>query len=98
MQAPETIEIVEATETRMRGACLINGCSCKDSRIVSYRRAAFFAAMALRSGQTAKRVVAVEPTWRIPSEPLSDLESPASRERPEDHDQPAGIIHTPASA
>ena len=46
MQASETIEIVEATETRMRGACLIGGCSCKDPRIVSYRRAAFFAAMA----------------------------------------------------
>ena len=67
MQAPETIEIVEATETRMRGACLINGCTCKDSRIVSHRRAAFFAAIARRSGQTAGRVVAVEPGWRLPS-------------------------------
>jgi hypothetical protein len=98
MQAPETIEIVEATETRMRGACLSSGCTCKDSRIVSYRHAAFFGAMARRSGQTADRVVAVEPEWRIPSEPLSDLESQVSRERPEDHDQPAEIIHTPASA
>ena len=57
MQAPETIEIVEASETRVRGACLITGCPCKDSRIVSYRRAAFFAAVARGSGQTGDRVV-----------------------------------------
>ena len=44
MQAPETIEIVDATGARARGACLVSGCTCKDSRIVSYRRAAFFAA------------------------------------------------------
>jgi hypothetical protein len=98
MQAPEIIEIVEATETRLRGACLISGCTCKDSRIVSYRRAAFFAAMARRSGQTAVRVVAVEPDWRIPSAPLTDLESPIPDEGPKDKDQPAEIIHTPASA
>ena len=67
MQAPETIEVVETTETRVRGACLISGCTCKDSRIVSYRRAAFFAAVARRSGQTADRVVAAEPDWRIPT-------------------------------
>jgi hypothetical protein len=75
MQAPETIEIVETTETRVRGACLISSCTCKDSRIVSYRRAAFFAAMARRSGQTADRVVAVEPEWQMPLAPLTDLES-----------------------
>ena len=98
MQAPETTEIVEATETRVRGACLISGCSCKDSRIVSHRRAAFFAAMALRSGQTATRVVAVEPTWRIPSTPLPDLESPLPTDGPNSEDQPAEIIHTSASA
>ena len=28
------------------GACLIDGCTCKDARIVSHRRAAFFAAVA----------------------------------------------------
>jgi hypothetical protein len=98
MQAPETIEIVEATETRVRGACLISGCSCKDSRIVSYRRAAFFAAMARRSGQTANRVVAVEPEWLMPSTCLTDLESRLSTEGPDSEDQPAEIIHTPASA
>jgi hypothetical protein len=98
MQAPETIEIVEATETRMRGACLISGCSCKDSRIVSHRRAAFFAAMAMRFGQTANRVVAVEPGWRIPATPLNDLESPVPSEDPDDDVQSAENVSTPASA
>jgi hypothetical protein len=77
MQAPETIEIVETSETRVRGACLINGCPCKDSRIVSYRRAAFFAALARRSGQTADRVVAAEREWRIPLVSLADLDLPS---------------------
>ena len=58
MRAPETSEIVQATETPAPGACLISGCTCKDARIISYRRAAFFAAVARRSGQTADRVVA----------------------------------------
>jgi hypothetical protein len=98
MQAPETIEMVEATETRMRGACITSDCTCRDSRIVSYRRAAFFGAMARRSGQTADRVVAVEPEWRIPSGPLTTMESPVPGERPEDHDQPADVIDVPASA
>ena len=98
MQAPETIEIVEAIETRVRGACLTSGCTCKDSRIVSHRRAAFFAAMARRSGQTADRVVVVEQDWRVPSAPLADLEAPSPGEGPKDEDQPAGILHTPATA
>jgi hypothetical protein len=98
MQAPETTEIVEATENRVRGACLNAGCTCKDSRIVSHRRAAFFAAMAQRSGQTADRVVAVEADWRIPPAPLAALGSPVPSEGPEDQDQPAELIHTPASA
>ena len=65
MRAPETIEIVQATETPALGACLISGCTSKDARIISYRRAAFFVAVARRSGQTADRVVAPEPEWRI---------------------------------
>jgi hypothetical protein len=97
MQAPETIELIETTETRVRGACLINGCTCKDSRIVSHRRAAFFAAMARRSDQTADRVVAVELEWRIPSTPVPDLGYPVPSERGEDQHQPPEIIHTPAS-
>ncbi len=49
------------------GACLVAGCPCKDARIVSHRRAAFIAAMARKNGETAERVIAPDPEWRIPS-------------------------------
>ena len=71
MQAQATIETSESRATRDRGSCLTAGCPCKDPRLVSPRRAAFFAAMARRSRETADRVVAVEPGWRIPLSSLS---------------------------
>ena len=49
------------------GACLVDGCTCKDARIVSIRRAGFFAALARQTGQTAGRVIASEPGWRLPA-------------------------------
>jgi hypothetical protein len=49
------------------GACLVAGCTCKDPRIVSHRRAAFIAAMARQNGETAHRVIAPDPEWRLPS-------------------------------
>ena len=49
------------------GACLVPGCTCKDARIVSSRRAAFFAAVARRAGETADRFIAAEPGWRLPA-------------------------------
>ena len=49
------------------GACLVAGCTCKDASIVSHRRAAFFAAVARRMGETADRIVAAEAGWRIPT-------------------------------
>ncbi|HYC07408.1 MAG TPA: hypothetical protein VEG29_05740 [Candidatus Binatia bacterium] len=48
-----------------RVACLNDGCPCKDARIVSHRRAAFFAALAKSRGETADRVVEVDPDWSI---------------------------------
>jgi hypothetical protein len=48
------------------GSCLVSGCPCKDARIVSARRAAFFAAVARRSGETADRRIVPEPGWTIP--------------------------------
>ena len=60
----EALPIVEPIRS---GACLVAGCSCKDARIVSFRRAAFFAAHARRTGQTADRVVAPDPAWRVPA-------------------------------
>ena len=44
-------------------ACLVEGCTCKDARIVSHRRAAFFAAIARRTGETADRVVIRDADW-----------------------------------
>jgi hypothetical protein len=49
------------------GACLVAGCTCKDARILSHRRAAFIAAMARQNGETADRVIAADPEWRLPS-------------------------------
>jgi hypothetical protein len=46
-----------------RSACLVEGCPCKDARIVSRRRAAFFAAIARQTGETADRVVSADPDW-----------------------------------
>ena len=67
MPASENIEIVETTNVPARNACLTAGCSCKDARIVSHRRAAFYATLARGSGETADRVVPAEPGWRIPA-------------------------------
>jgi hypothetical protein len=57
----------------MRSACLVPGCPCKDARIVSHRRAAFFAALARGTGQTADRIVPVDAswafTWIVPASP-----------------------------
>ena len=65
MRAPETPAPVDSTELRARGACPMAGCVCKDARIMSYRRAAFFAFIARTRGQTARRVLPMEPEWRI---------------------------------
>jgi len=53
-----------------RQPCLVDGCSCKDARIVSTRRAAFFAVRAQANGETADRVIAVEPDW-LPAQAAS---------------------------
>ena len=49
------------------------GCPCKDARFVSHRRAAFFAAMARRTGETADRIIAVDPAWLLPAADPIDL-------------------------
>ena len=50
----------------LRSACLVPGCPCKDARIVSYRRAAFYATVARTQGETADRTIAPDPEWRLP--------------------------------
>lgn len=61
-----TGEALALVVPRRTGACLVAGCPCKDARIVSIRRASFFAAVARRSGETADRAIAPEATWRLP--------------------------------
>ena len=63
----ETTGATGDTRTHRDGACLVAGCPCKDARIVSTRRARFFAALAIRAGETADRVIAPEPEWRLPT-------------------------------
>ena len=57
-----SLEVID----RGRRGCLVEGCPCKDARIVSQRRTAFFAAWARQHGETADRSVAPELEWRIP--------------------------------
>ena len=54
-------------------SCLVDGCSCKDARIISHRRAAYFASQARANGETADRIVPADPTWRLPTTDL-DIE------------------------
>lgn len=48
-----------------RRGCLAAGCGCMDTRIVSPRRARFHAYLARASGETADRVIAPDPGWRL---------------------------------
>lgn len=56
-----------SVSTTATGACLQAGCPCRDARIVSHRKAAFFAALARKAGQTADRVIAPDPDWTLPT-------------------------------
>jgi hypothetical protein len=64
-------DATETTASTGRRTCLVEGCTCKDARIVSTRRASYFASVARTRGETADRVVAVDPSWALPvwSEP-----------------------------
>jgi hypothetical protein len=60
-------QVMHRAGDRGRRGCLVEGCPCKDARIVSQRRAAFFAARARDNGESANRAVAPEAGWRIPN-------------------------------
>jgi len=65
-----TIERALVTRSRPAPAgqaCLVAGCPCKDPRIVSHRRAAFFAARARGTGETADRTITADAGWRLPA-------------------------------
>lgn len=49
-----------------RSSCLLVGCPCRDARILSHRRARFYAHLARLNGETARRVVRPEPGWKLP--------------------------------
>ena len=61
------VSVLDRAGHRPRSACLVAGCTCKDARIVSFRRAAFFAAVARHNSQTSDRLVSVDPDWRLPA-------------------------------
>ena len=64
----DRIDSSAGTDTqRLRSACLVAGCTCKDARIVSSRRARFFADLARAHGETAMRVIRPEPGWTLPT-------------------------------
>ena len=60
-------QLFHSNGERGRRGCLVEGCPCKDARIVSTRRAAFFADQARLHGETANRSIAPEAGWRIPT-------------------------------
>jgi hypothetical protein len=60
-------QVMHRAVDRGRRGCLVAGCPCKDARIVSQRRAAFFAARAREHGETADRALVPEAEWRIPT-------------------------------
>jgi hypothetical protein len=73
MATPETPQTIEMADLPSRRGCLSAGCQCKDARIVSHRRAAFFAVVARRAGDTADRMIPVERGWQIPLASETDL-------------------------
>ena len=58
---------------QQRRRCLAPGCDCMDRRILSQRRARFHAYLARARGETADRVIAPDPEWRLP--PLTNRET-----------------------
>ena len=62
------------TETQpSRRTCLVDRCSCKDARIISTRRAAYFASQAMANGETADRILPADADWRLPTD--NDIET-----------------------
>jgi hypothetical protein len=67
MEAIDVREQPEEHDDRpVRRGCLAAGCLCKDVRIVSRRRAAFYAYLADSRGETSARVISPDPDWLMP--------------------------------
>jgi hypothetical protein len=68
MSHPSVDPTADAAATILvRPVCLVAGCPCKDARIVSHRRAAFFASLSRSRGETADRLVEADPEWALPA-------------------------------
>jgi len=65
-------DATQTTASTGRRTCLVEGCTCKDARIVSTRRASYFASIARGRGETADRFVAADADWRLPVSPALD--------------------------
>ena len=68
MNGANTVDISQDRRTivdprPIRSACLVEGCSCKDPRIISHRRVTFYAEWARRHGETADRQLDPDPDW-----------------------------------
>ena len=63
----DSLQVMHRAVDPGRRGCLVEGCPCKDARIVSQRRAAFFAAWARDHGETANRAVKPDAEWPIPT-------------------------------
>lgn len=68
---PATLRPVAPEAPTAPRGCLQAGCPCRDARIVSHRKAAFFAAIARAAGETADRVIAPDPDWTLPQGDLA---------------------------
>ncbi len=73
MNGQDATRITEITASPARRACLVEGCTCKDARIVSTRRATDFANVARSRGETADRVGAADAEWRLPVSPALEV-------------------------
>jgi hypothetical protein len=72
MTGPNSTETTETIAPATRRACLVEGCTCKDARILSLRRASYFASIARSRGETAGRVIAADDDWLLPTSPALD--------------------------
>ena len=63
----DDVQLEPTTMSVRRPSCLVPGCPCRDARIVSHRRARFFATKAESSGETARRIIRPEPGWTLPT-------------------------------
>ena len=56
-----TVEQPAPVYTPSVGGCKVEGCTCKDARILSRRKLEFFRALAQQRGQTVDRVIRARP-------------------------------------